>query len=225
MLHEVDLVEEVAVGYGYYRLKPTIPERLTIGEQHPIHRAAGNARQIMIGLGFTEVMNFTLTNEAVHFDKMRLEASEVIKLANPISLEYTILRQNLLPNLMKNLADNKHESFPQRLFEVSDVGHINQRAETKVERKLHVSGVSSHSVANFTEVKSTVEALLHNLGLKGWEIKPVKHASFLEGRAAAIIVKRKEVGVLGEIHPGVLNNFDLENPTSAFEIDIEVLEM
>jgi len=224
MLHEVDLVEEVAVGYGYYRLKPMIPERLTIGEQHPVHRAAGIVRQIMVGLGFTEVMNFTLTNETVHYEKMRLKAGEVIKLANPVSLEYTILRQSLLPNLMKNLADNKHESFPQRLFEVSDVGQISQRAETKVERKLHVAGVSSHSMANFTEIKSTVEALLHNMGLKNWEIKPVKHASFLDGRAAMIIVKCKELGVLGEIHPEVLNNFELENPTSAFEMSIEEIQ-
>ena len=223
MLHEVDLVEEVAVGYGYYRLKPTILERLTIGEQHPVHRAAGNVRQIMIGLGFTEVMNFTLTNEVVHYEKMRLKTSETIKLANPVSLEYTILRQSLLPGLMKNLADNKHESFPQRLFEVSDVGHINQRAETRVERKLQVAGVSSHSAANFTEIKSTVEALLHNMGLKGWEIKPARHMSFLEGRAAVIIMKRRELGVLGEIHPEVLNNFELENPTSAFELDAEAL--
>jgi phenylalanyl-tRNA synthetase beta chain len=177
----------------------------------------------MIGLGFTEVMNFTLTNETVHYEKMRLKQSEVIKLANPVSLEYTILRQSLLPNLMKNLADNRHESFPQRLFEVSDVGQINQRAETKVERRLHVAGVSSHSMANFTEIKSTVEALLHNMGLKNWEIKPVKHASFLEGRAAAILVKRRELGVLGEMHPEVLNNFELENPTSAFEINVEDL--
>jgi phenylalanyl-tRNA synthetase beta chain len=223
VLHEVDLVEDVAVGYGYYRLKPTIPERLTIGWQHPVHRAAGVVRQIMVGLGFTEVMNFTLTNETVHYEKMRLKAGEVIKLANPVSLEYTILRQSLLPNLMKNLADNRHESFPQRLFEVSDVGQINQRAETKVERRLQVAGVSSHSMANFTEIKSTVEALLHNMGLKNWEIEPVKHASFLEGRAAAILVKRRELGVLGEMHPEVLNNFELENPTSAFEINVEDL--
>jgi phenylalanyl-tRNA synthetase beta chain len=63
------------------------------------------------------------------------------------------------------------------------------------------------------------------MGLKNWEIRPVKHASFIEGRAAVIIVKRKELGVLGEIHPEVLNNFELENPTSAFEIDIEALGM
>jgi len=117
--------------------------------------------------------------------------------------------------------DNKHESFPQRLFEVSDVGRINQRVETRCERRLHVAGVSSHSTANFTEIKSCVEALLHNMGLKRWEIKPTRHPSFLEGRVAAIYLKRRELGVLGEIHPEVLNNFELENPTSAFEIDTE----
>jgi phenylalanyl-tRNA synthetase beta chain len=177
----------------------------------------------MTGLGFTEVMNFTLINEVVHYEKMRLKrwAQNVIKLANPVSTEYTILRESLLPSLMKNLMDNRHESFPQRLFEVSDVGRINKRLETRCERRLHVAGVSSHSTANFTEIKSTVEALLHNMGLKNWEIKPTRHLSFIEGRAAAIHLKRRKMGVLGEIHPEVLNNFELENPTSAFEIDIE----
>jgi len=221
VLHEVDLVEEVAIGYGYYRMKATIPETATMGEQHPVHRSANLARHIMTGLGFTEAMNFTLTNETVHYQKMRLKASNVIKLANPVSAEYTILRQTLLPNLMKNLMDNKHESFPQRLFEVSDVGRINQRVETRVERRLHVAGVASHSTSNFTEIKSTVEALLRNLGIKGWKIKPVLHPSFLEGRVATVQVRSREIGALGEIHPEVLNNFELENPTSAFEIDIE----
>ena len=220
-LHEVDLVEEVAIGYGYYRLKPSIPETLTIGEQHPAQRTGNTVRQIMTGLGFTEVMNFTLINEAAHYEKMRLKARNVIKLANPKSAEYTILRESLLPSLMKNLTDNKHESFPQRLFEASDVGRTNQRADTRVERRLHTAGVSSHSTANFTEIKSTVEALLHNMGLKRLEIKPIRHPSFLEGRVAAVILRRKELGMLGEIHPEVLNNFELENPTSAFEIDFE----
>ena len=224
VLHEVDLVEEVAIGYGYYRLKPTIPERMTVGEQHPVHRLASVVRDVMIGLGFTEVVNFTLTNETVHYEKMRLKANDTIKLANPVSLEYTILRQSLLPNLMRNLSDNKHESFPQRLFEVSDVGRINQRVETKVERRLHVAGVSSHSTANFTEIKSIVEALLQNLGMKGYGITSADHPSFLGGRVAAVHAKRREIGVLGEIHPEVLNSFELENPVCAFEIDIEAAE-
>jgi phenylalanyl-tRNA synthetase beta chain len=223
VLHEVDLVEEVAIGYGYYRLKPTIPSTLTIGEQHPVHKAANTVRQIMVGLGFTEVMNFTLINETTHYEKMGLKARNPIKLANPVSADYSILRESLLPNLMKNLMDNKHEGFPQRLFEVSDVGQVNLRVETRVERRLHVAAVSSHSTANFTEIKSIVEALLNNIGLKRWEIKPTSHPSFLEGRVAAIYLKRKEIGVLGEMHPQVLNRFEMENPTTAFEIDLETL--
>ena len=221
VLHEVDLVEEVAIGYGYYRLKPTLPKSVTIGEQHPAHKTANLARQIMVGLGFIEVMNFTLINEAIHYGKMRTKSDTVIRLANPVSAEYSILRESLLSSLMKNLMDNKHESFPQRLFEVSDVGKANQKIETRCERRLHVAGVSSHSTANFTEIKSYVEALLHNFGLKHWEIKESSHPSFLEGRTAAIYLKRKQMGVLGEIHPEVLNNFELENPTSALEIYIE----
>jgi phenylalanyl-tRNA synthetase beta chain len=93
----------------------------------------------MVGLGFMEVMNFTLTNERVHYEFMRVKPENPVKLANPVSTEYTIMRQMLLPGLMKNLAENKHESFPQRLFEVSDVAKINTRLETMCERRLHVA--------------------------------------------------------------------------------------
>jgi phenylalanyl-tRNA synthetase beta chain len=220
ILHEVDLVEEVAIGYGYYRLKPTIPKSVTVGEQHPAHKLANVVRQIMIGLGFLETMNFTLTNERVHYEYMRAKPEDLIKLANPVSIEYTIMRQSLLPGLMKNLADNKSESFPQRLFEASDVGKINKRTETMCERRLHVAAVSSHSTANFTEIKSGAEAFLASLGLK-WQIKEAKHPSFLDGRTAAIMIKGEQLGVLGEIHPQVLNNFELENPVVAFEINME----
>jgi phenylalanyl-tRNA synthetase beta chain len=221
ILHEVDLVEEVAIGYGYYRLKPTIPTAVTVGEQHPAQMLANTVRQIMIGLGFLEVMNFTLTNERLHYDFMRMKEEKPIGLANPVSTEYSIMRQSLLPGLMKNLAENKHESFPQKLFEVSDVGRINTRLETMCERRLNVAAVSSHSTANFTELKSFAEAVLASLGLKNWQIKEVKHPSFLEGRTATIYIKGKCLGILGEVHPEVLNNFELENPTVAFEINLD----
>jgi phenylalanyl-tRNA synthetase beta chain len=223
IMHEADLVEEVAIGYGYYKLKPTIPAAITVGEQHPANRLANTVRQIMAGLGYLEVMNFTLTNERLHYDFMRMKPQKPVKLANPVSKEYTIMRQLLLPCLIKNLAENKHESFPQRLFEVSDVAKINLKQETMCERRLHVAAVSSHSTANFTEAKSVAEALLSNMGLKNWQIKAAKHPSFLEGRTATIHIKNKQIGVLGEIHPEVLNNFELENPTAAFEIDLETL--
>ncbi|MFP3985445.1 MAG: phenylalanine--tRNA ligase subunit beta [Candidatus Bathyarchaeia archaeon] len=221
ILHEVDLVEEVAIGYGYYKLKPTFPSSVTIGEPHPAYETANMAKQIMVGLGFTEVVNFTLTNENLHFEKMCMKAKKCVKLANPISAEYTIMRRDLLPGLMKNLADNKHESYPQKLFEISDTVQLNDRTETGCERQLHLAAASSHATANFTEIKSTAEAVLANMGLKHWKIAATKHPSFIEGRAAAIRAKKKQIGIIGEIHPQVLNNFQLENSTAVFEIDLE----
>ncbi|MCS7113819.1 MAG: phenylalanine--tRNA ligase subunit beta [Nitrososphaerota archaeon] len=223
ILHEIDLVEEVAIGYGYFRLKPTIPKAVTVGRKHPVYAVADVVRQIMTGLGFTEVMNFTLINERIHYEYMRLKPENPVKLANPVSLEYTIVRQMLLPGLMKNLSENKHESFPQRLFEVSDVAKINKRQETMCERILRLAAVTSHATANFTEIKSACEALLANMRVENWQIKETKHPSFLEGRTAAIITKNRRVGVLGEIHPEVLNKFEIENPTAALEIDLEPL--
>jgi phenylalanyl-tRNA synthetase beta chain len=175
----------------------------------------------MVGLGFTEVMNFILTNETVHYLKMRLKPGKAVRLANPVSAEYSITREWLLPSLMKNLGDNKHESYPQHLFEVSDIITVDLRRETRSQRRLHVAAVSAHAQANYTEIRSVVDALLVNLGLENWEVKEAKHPSFLDGRTAEIHAKGRKIGVLGEIHPEVLENFELENPVAAFEIDLE----
>ncbi|MEM2102188.1 MAG: phenylalanine--tRNA ligase subunit beta [Candidatus Bathyarchaeia archaeon] len=223
VLHEVDLVEELAIGYGYYRMKPTLPVTITVGEEHKAGKLTRYVEQILIGLGFTEVMNFTLTNEDTHYVKMQKSLGSPARLANPVSAEYTILRADLLPGLMQNLMDNRHESFPQKLFEVSDVILINSKAESRCERRLHVAGVVSYANANFTEIKSIVEALLTNMGLKKWRIKAIKDSSYLEGRAASVSLGKEQIGILGEIHPKVLNNFTLENPVAAFEVDLEGL--
>jgi phenylalanyl-tRNA synthetase beta chain len=221
ILHEVDLVEEVAIGYGYYNIRPTFPSSVTIGGRHPTYETANGAKQVMIGLGFTEVVNFTLTNERTHYEMMRRPADHPVTLANPISNEYTIMRQDLLPNLMTNLAANRHESFPQKLFEASDVVRRNSRLETQCERRMHLAAVTSHPAASFTETRSALEALLTNMNMETWSIRAKAHPSFIAGRAAAIYVQNTQVGVLGEMHPEVLNNFNLENPVAAFESDLE----
>jgi phenylalanyl-tRNA synthetase beta chain len=221
ILHEIDLVEEVAIGYGYYNLTPTIPATVTTGKQHRVSEVAADVRQIMVGLGFVEALNFVLANEVDHYQKMRRKPERLVTLANPVSTEYSIIRNDLLPSLMKNLADSKHHVFPQQMFEVSDVIKLDDDSETYTERRIHAAAVSSHSTANFTEIKSILESLLMNLGLKNWKVKETNHPSFLEGRAATVSFKGAELGVVGEIHPEVLNNFELENPTGAFEIDLQ----
>ncbi|MDG6222214.1 MAG: phenylalanine--tRNA ligase subunit beta [Candidatus Bathyarchaeota archaeon] len=221
ILHEIDLVEEVAIGYGVFRLEPTKPATVTTGKKHKVTKVADAIRQILIGLGFTEALNFVLTNEVDHYQKMKQEPEQLVKLANPVSTDYSIIRNDLLPSLMKNLAISKHHVFPQKMFEISDIIKLNQSSETYTERRINLAAVSSHPTANFTEMKSFLESLLTNLGFSNWTVKEANHPSFLQGRAATISFDNVELGIVGEIHPEVLNNFDLENPTGAFEIDLQ----
>jgi phenylalanyl-tRNA synthetase beta chain len=221
ILHEIDLVEEVAVGYGVFRLEPSKPASVTTGKPHKVSEVTSSVRQIMVGLGFTEALNFVLTNEVDHYQKMRRKPENLVTLANPVSTDYSIIRNDLLPSLMKNLAVSKHHVFPQRMFEVSDVITFDDDSETYTERRIHVAAVSSHPTANFTEIKSILESLLMNLGFTDWTVRETEHPSFLGGRAATISLDDMALGVVGEIHPEVLNNFELENPTGAFEIDLQ----
>jgi len=221
ILHEIDLVEEVAVGYGVFRLEPSKPASVTTGKPHKVSEVTSSVRQIMVGLGFTEALNFVLTNEVDHYQKMRRKPESLVTLANPVSTDYSIIRNDLLPSLMKNLAVSKHHVFPQRMFEVSDVITFDDDSETYTERRIHVAAVSSHPTANFTEIKSILESLLMNLGFNDLTVKETSHPSFLAGRAATVSLDDMELGVVGEIHPEVLNNFELENPTGAFEIDLQ----
>ncbi len=221
ILHEIDLVEEVAVGYGVFRLEPTKPASVTTGKPHKVSEVTSSVRQIMVGLGFTEALNFVLTNEVDHYQKMRRKPESLVTLANPVSTDYSIIRNDLLPSLMKNLAVSKHHVFPQRMFEVSDVITFDDDSETYTERRIHVAAVSSHPTANFTEIKSILESLLMNLGFNDLTVKETSHPSFLAGRAATVSLDDIALGVVGEIHPEVLNNFELENPTGAFEIDLQ----
>jgi phenylalanyl-tRNA synthetase beta chain len=225
ILHEVDLVEEVAVGYGYYNIQPKIPSCLTMGKLHIIGKQESSARRLMIGMGYQEIVNFTLTNEVEQYDYMRVKGKPLAKLQNPVSSEYSILRESLLPGLMRTLKINKHEKLPQRLFEVGEVIHSKVESEAGVGQELHFAATTAHSAASFAEIKSVLTALV--AGLVG-DASRISFAgselpSFLKGRTAKVLLAGNEIAVLGELHPEVITNFELEYPVAAFEVNAKKL--
>ncbi|MEM3466974.1 MAG: phenylalanine--tRNA ligase subunit beta, partial [Candidatus Jordarchaeales archaeon] len=222
IMHEVDLIEEVAIGYGYFNLEPTLPSTVTIALENPIQKLSNKVRMIMIGFGFTEVISSTLANYKEHFEYMMVKGDPV-RILNPVSAEYDILRSSLIPCLLKVLSNNKHEAFPQVVFEVGDIVVPDDDAETGAKRLLHLAGVMTHSEAGFTEIKSVAEGVLREMGVKNYTFKATDHPSFIPGRCAEVRVNGNTIGIVGEIHPKVLNNFELEYPVGAFEYDLQFL--
>lgn len=216
ILHEIDLVEDVAVGYGFDTFSGDMSKTLTFGKKLPSQTLLDNLQTIMIGLGFNEVTTFTLSNEKDEFSKLGLNEKPHVKIKNPIGEEYCCLRVNLISSLLKILAENKHHSLPQQLFERGEV------VDETFKNKTHLAGVKSSAKANFTESKSIVEAIMRELGIM-YDIKEKHHPGFVSGRCAALIKDNNEIGFFGELHPKTIKTFDLEHPTIAFEIKTEFL--
>ncbi|BDH79218.1 phenylalanine--tRNA ligase subunit beta [Methanothermobacter tenebrarum] len=216
ILHEVDIIENVAIQYCFNNIEPEIPAIPTIGEEDPWHVIDNLIREIMIGLGFQEIMSLMLTNEESHYRKMRLEEDERVQVAQPISTDRTMIRKSLLNGLLEFLEANRHEDMPQKIFEVGEVVYLDRSQETNTRLVKKLAGAIIHSNANFTEIKSTVAAIIENLGYK-FRIEALDHPSFIKGRCA----KLKDnglTGFFGELHPEVITNFRLEYPVVAFEI-------
>lgn len=223
IMHEVDLIEDIAIGYGYSNIEPKFPKVITQGVTHEATRVDDMCAEIMVGMGFNEVMNFTLSNPNRDFNQMMVSYSNSVELANPVSAEYKVLRTWLLPGLLKNLADNKANLYPQRLFEVGDVVLPSHDVSERAIRRVKLAAVIAHSNSSFTEVKSVIEELLRNLAVKDLQLEETNHPSFIEGRVASIMVYGKDYGIVGEINPRVLENFGITIPVAAFEIDVEQL--
>jgi len=213
ILHPVDLVEDVAKGYGYARFGSKMPEVHSIGSERPIERTADLVRQMMVGHGYYEVTTLTLSSQREQFEAMRLPRSGVVEVLNPITEDHDCLRISLLPSLLAVLRKSKHRDLPQRMFEVGDVV-----IDTK--RRKHLAGVSIHSKASFTEMKSLVEGIVHDLAID-FKIEGSDLPTYIPGRSAYILAEGARVGHFGELHPEVMQGYELGYPVAAMELDLD----
>jgi len=212
VLHEIDIVEDVAIGYGYGRLIPELPPLPTRGERLASTVRAEKARSAMIGLGFTEVVTLMLTNDEKNSRGMRV-SEPAVRIKNPISEEHTIVRTHLLPGLLEVLYLNRHRELPQRIFEVGAVLSLDRDSETGARVESRLAACIIHGKANFSEVKSVFTALARDLDLD-YELTRAEHPSFIPGRCAGV----EGMGYFGELHPEVLASFNLEYPAAALEL-------
>jgi phenylalanyl-tRNA synthetase beta chain len=223
IMHAIDLVEDIAIAYGYDRFKPEIPNISTIGEENSLEAFSNRLKSFLIGYGLQEVITFMLTNKENLYKKMLMEEKDVIETANPKTEEYSIVRNWLLPSLMEVLWRNRHREYPQNIFEVGDVIELSPSSETGSKTMRRLGIVLCHSKANFSEIKSMVKSILSNLGIKDYKIEESTLPCFIPGRAAKIVINEKNLGRFGEIHPEVISNWELEMPAVACEICVNSL--
>jgi len=216
ILHPADIIEDIAKAYGYERFGKRMPEHQTLGTPDNELNFWNVVRNAMIGLGYLEVSTLTLTsNEDQYLRMMRDVPEGIIEVKNPRSEQRTTLRTALLPELMAILRKNKHRDLPQRIFEIGEV-------VISLKNSGRIAGASIHAKASFTEMKSTVEAVLRTLGLR-LKISVDEDKSFIKGRCASIILDEEKIGSFGEVRPEVVTAFELGYPVAAFEMRIEPL--
>ncbi|MBM4400582.1 MAG: phenylalanine--tRNA ligase subunit beta [Crenarchaeota archaeon] len=219
VMHQVDLVEDIAIAYGYNNIEPLWRELPTTGGVKPEQRLIDVAREFMVGLGYQEILTYTLTSSESLFEKMDREKTRVVEIANPKVVTMTCLRNWLLPSLMEFLGNNQSVEFPQEIFELGKVTLLDETKETKTRDEEWLAAATTHPTASFSEIKSALDAFFMNFGVE-WQIKATLHPSFIEGRVGAVMVNGVNVGVLGEVNPQVLEAWKLENPVAAFEVNI-----
>jgi len=225
IMHEVDLVEDLAIGHGYNKLKPVMPPTATVGSEREITNLTRKIRDLMVGLGFVEVLNYIMTSKQMTTESMNVPAERTAEVANPLSLDFSVLRNWLLPGLLSFLGSNKHVPYPQKIFECGDIVLVDETMPTKTITKRKVGAVACDYMVSYEDIQAFLYSLLRNAGVEGWNLQRTEHPSFIKGRAATVRVRDENVGVVGEIHPQLLENFGIENPAAAFEIDLEAAFM
>ncbi|GAB7019137.1 phenylalanine--tRNA ligase subunit beta [Halostagnicola bangensis] len=238
VLHPMDLIDDLGRAYGFNELEPRYPDVGTVGGRHERSRLEDATRRNLVGLGFEDLLNFHMINEEENFDRMVLPADgadgeraegeavygagEPATIKEPYSEDYTMLRTWVLPSLVMVLERNTHRAYPQDLAEIGFAAEVDESENTGVTERRSVGAVLARHDAAYEDAKGRLQTLVGDFGGK-LETPPTEHPSFIDGRTAAVVIDGEEVGVIGELHPKVLVEHDLEVPVAAFEFDLEAL--
>jgi len=237
VLHPLDLIDDVGRAYGFNELEPTYPDIGTIGGRHERSRLERAVRASLIGLGFEDMLNFHMTSAGENYDRMRLDEREAgtdlsdaplgaeprAEITSPYSEDYTQLRTWALPSLVQVLENNTHRAYPQDLAEVGFVAHRDDDVNTRVAEDHRVAGVLARTDATYEDAKARLQAVCDDFDAE-LETPATEHPGFLDGRVAEVAIDGDAVGVVGELHPEVLVDRDMEVPVAAFEFSLSALE-
>ena len=232
---EIDLIEEIARVYGYDNIPTTLPKGdIPVPAPTPKTEARRRIKHFLLAAGMMEAVNYSFCDPNC-FDKIRLNVDDplrnTLQLRNPLSPEMSVLRTTLTPGLLENAQHNRnHQIDTIALFEIGGV-FVHDGEEKEPER---VTGVLAGQIGegvysdpyrhpDFFDIKGLVEGMLEVCGVVDWTLQKTDASTFHPGRNAEVLLGDRQIGVFGEVHPKVLENYDLPYKAYLFEFDLEGL--
>ncbi|MBK70406.1 MAG: phenylalanine--tRNA ligase subunit beta [Euryarchaeota archaeon] len=221
IMHPVDIIEDIAIGFGYDNLPRKLSSVHIDAVPLPSSQINRRIRASFRAVGLQETQSLTLSNETDQFESMRWEENGAPSIiSNPITVDHTMMRQFILPSLLRLLSSNRHHVLPQRVYELGEVVQNSQNST-------RASWACAEVGSGFSSAKGISQALIRDMGgdLGEIEYRPLNEGEgpWIAGRGAKVIVGGEEVGQFGEIDPEVSNRFGLKTPIHGGEFDVERL--
>lgn len=221
-LHEVDIIEDVMMGMELSSFLPEKPRDFTIGRLSPVTLFSRKAKSLMVGLGYQEMIFNYLGSKKDYIQKMNIEGEKVIEISNPMSENYQFVRPSIIPSLLGAETGSGNAVYPHKIFEIGKVAFLCDEEVTGTRTRQSIGFLTAAGDANFNTAASEVATFLHFLDHQ-YTVTEANDPRFIPGRQANIIVQDKVVGIFGELHPAVLENWAITVPCVAGELDIEEL--
>ena len=231
ILHPCDVAEDVAIAYGYNNInkEKAGPNVVTVGAQQPLNNFSDLVRQEMASQGFSEVLTWILCSHDDNFANVNREDDGdcAAIVANPSSLDVQVARSSLLQGVLKAMGANKDAPVPAKLFEVGDVVLLDESKDVGARNSRRLLVLYSNTTSGFEVAHGALDRVMQITGAAkdgdaGYTLDTsLNEATYFPGRQAGIVRDGKRIGVMGVVHPTVLGKFDIVNPCSVLELDLE----
>ncbi|KAI9219054.1 phenylalanyl-tRNA synthetase beta chain [Blastocladiella britannica] len=225
VLHACDIMEDVAIAYGYNKITKTVPTVNTVGKPLPINKLSDLIRRELALSGYSEVLPLTLCSTDENYAYLRREdpGSEAVVLANPKTVEYQVVRTTLLPGILKTLRENKSRPLPLNVFEVSDVVLRDESQERRARNERRVCVAYANKSSGFEIIHGVLGRLMKmlNVPLSEYSIRESFSETFFPGRQADVVYQGQVIGQFGILHPEVVTAFEVNLPVTVLEMNLE----
>jgi phenylalanyl-tRNA synthetase beta chain len=221
-LHPVDIVEDIMIGKGLTTFEPVMTDDFTIGKLSDETIFSRKIKNIMVGMGFQEMVYNYLGSAKDFVEKMNIKGDNIVKISNPMSENFEYLRPSIIPSLLNSESVSGNSIYPHKIFETGKIAVKDSSENYGVITINSLGFLSADKDAGFNLVSSQLSAVMFYISAD-YTLAETEDPRFIKGRCAQIISKSKNIGIIGEVNPFVLENWGIGVPCAICEINLDLI--